>query len=319
VTERVLYLALGTGEAAGLSVVARDLAGANGSVAALAYSTDLSPSENPPADRVYHATSSGFDPSRSDHLGAAVGAGARAFQASIVLSGPTKLEREALARAGALLGGPTVTGVRSTHLGPECLEVSRDLLSGNATAVERISSRPALLSLSTIPEGPEVRSGSTRPPERVPISAELPSYHFVRISRKPRPAGDVNLEAADRIVSVGRGLQKREDLSVVNALATVLGAAVGCTRPVAAESGWLSDDHWVGLTGHRVRPTLYVAIGISGAAQHLVGMRDSKIVVAINKDANAPIFQQADYQVVGDLYAIVPELTRLLASTTKSS
>ncbi|MGA7861549.1 MAG: electron transfer flavoprotein subunit alpha/FixB family protein, partial [Thermoplasmata archaeon] len=207
-----------------------------------------------------------------------------------------------------------VTGGRSPRLTAEGLEVSRDVLSGNATSVERITTRPMLLSLAVVPGDLGPDQGSRAPADIVPLPVELPSYHFQRISVQPKPAGGVDLEAADRIVSVGRGLQKKDDLVLIDGLATVLGAAVGCTRPLAAESGWLSDEHWVGLTGHRVRPTLYIAIGISGAAQHLVGMRDSRIVVAINKDANAPIFQQADFQVVGDLYAIVPELTRRLAA-----
>jgi electron transfer flavoprotein alpha subunit len=144
--------------------------------------------------------------------------------------------------------------------------------------------------------------------------APFPAPLTERVELRPKPSGGVHLESAERIVTIGRGLQKKEDLALIEALATTLGASVGCTRPLAAEAGWLSDDHWIGLTGHRVKPRLYLAIGVSGAVQHLVGMRDSQTVVAINKDPNAPIFGQADYRVTGDLYALVPALTKALGA-----
>jgi electron transfer flavoprotein alpha subunit len=316
-SERVLIVTWLADERAGLTEVALSLAGQGGTIAELSLQSEVP--AVPPAQRIFRISTSGFDPARSDHGALAIIAATRASGATIVVVGPTKLEREAIARAGAVLGAPSVTGVRSPRVAAEGLEVSRDLLSGNATAVERVLTRPALLSLSALSPGAELASDSGTSTEPEPLSLELPQYHFQRISMHPKPAGGVDLEAADRIVSVGRGLQRKEDLALIEALARQLGAVVGCTRPLAAESGWLSDDHWVGLTGHRVRPTLYLAVGISGAAQHLVGMRDSKVVVAINKDPNAPIFQQADYQVVGDLYSIVPELTRRLSAATGPS
>ncbi len=318
-SERVLVLSPRGGDATGLTAAGRELAGAAGSVAALILGTETPTVRPPGVSRVYAVTVPGFDADRGDHVGAAVVAAVRGFDASIVLAGPTKLDGEALARAGAALDAPTVTGVRSPRPAADGVEVTRDILSGNATATELIPGRPVLLTLTRGPPPSPPSEGPFVGTEVVPLHVELPSYPFRRLSVTPKSAGGANLEAADRIVSVGRGLQKKEDLSLVNGLAAVLGAAVGCTRPLAAESGWLSDDHWVGLTGHRVHPTLYIAIGISGAVQHLVGMRDSKLVVAINKDANAPIFQQADFQVVGDLYAIVPELTRRLAAATTAS
>jgi electron transfer flavoprotein alpha subunit len=316
-TERVLYL--GLSGASDLASVARGLSGPGGSVATLSSIPGARPSTPPEVDQLYEITASGFDPGRADHLATAVVAAARTFDASIVLAGPSKLEREAVARAGALLDAPTITGVRSVRLTGEGLEVSRDLLSGNATSVERASGRPILLSLSVLPKSPSMEPKGQAIPKTLALHVELPTYGLRRLSFTKRTTGGVVLESANRIVSVGRGLERKEDLALILGLAQALGAAVGCTRPIAAESGWLSDDHWVGLTGHRVRPTLYVAVGISGAAQHLVGMRDSKVVVAINKDPNAPIFQQADFQVVGDLYAIVPELTRLLAAAATTT
>ena len=316
-SERVLWVSPGLGESPAFAQAARVLAGRDGRTATL-----MGPSSvvglNDSVDQVYRVSDPGLDTGRGDHLAAAVASAAQAFRASIVLSGPSKVDREALARAAAVLDGQVLTGVRSVQSTSQRLEVSRDLLSGNATSVEVVTSRPALLAFADEPPTPAPPDGPPPPAESVPLSVTLPHYHFRRISMRPKPAHAVDIEAADRIVSVGRGLHRKEDLALIEELAGVLGAAVGCTRPLAAESGWLSDDHWVGLTGHRVRPTLYIAIGISGAAQHLVGMRDAKVVVAINTDPNAPIFGQADFQVVGDLYAIVPALTRCFAGSARA-
>jgi electron transfer flavoprotein alpha subunit len=117
----------------------------------------------------------------------------------------------------------------------------------------------------------------------------------------------VDLGAAGVIVSVGRGIKEKENLPIVEALAQVLGAELAASRPIC-DNGWLPMERQVGSSGQTVSPKMYVAVGISGAIQHLVGMKGSKTVVAINKDENAPIFETADYGVVGDLFEIVPAL-----------
>jgi electron transfer flavoprotein alpha subunit len=117
----------------------------------------------------------------------------------------------------------------------------------------------------------------------------------------------VDLGAASIIVSVGRGIKEKDNLPVVEALAQALGAELAASRPIC-DNGWLPIERQVGSSGQTVSPKMYVAVGISGAIQHLVGMKGSKTVVAINKDENAPIFETADYGVVGDLFEIVPAL-----------
>jgi electron transfer flavoprotein alpha subunit len=117
----------------------------------------------------------------------------------------------------------------------------------------------------------------------------------------------VDLSQAQRIVSVGRGIRTQENLAVAEKLATALGAELAASRPIC-DNGWLPMERQIGSSGQTVAPKLYVALGISGAIQHLVGMKGSRTIVAINKDADAPIFEAADYGIVGDLFEIVPAM-----------
>jgi electron transfer flavoprotein alpha subunit len=117
----------------------------------------------------------------------------------------------------------------------------------------------------------------------------------------------VDLSAAELIVSVGRGIKEAENIALVQELANVLGAELAASRPIC-DAGWLPMERQVGSSGQTVGPKMYMAIGISGAIQHLVGMKGSRTIVAINKDPNAPIFEVADYGIVGDLFQVVPEL-----------
>jgi electron transfer flavoprotein alpha subunit len=118
----------------------------------------------------------------------------------------------------------------------------------------------------------------------------------------------VDLGAADIIVSVGRGIQEKENIAMVEELAQALGAELAASRPIC-DNGWLPMERQVGSSGQTVSPKVYIAVGISGAIQHLVGMKGAKTIVAINKDANAPIFEVADYGIAADLFEVVPALT----------
>ena len=117
----------------------------------------------------------------------------------------------------------------------------------------------------------------------------------------------MDLTAAELIVSVGRGVKEKENIAIVEALAKALGAELAASRPIC-DNGWLPMERQVGSSGQTVSPKLYMAVGISGAIQHLVGMKGAKTIVAINKDPNAPIFEVADYGIVGDLFEVVPAL-----------
>jgi len=126
--------------------------------------------------------------------------------------------------------------------------------------------------------------------------------------KKKEKWSEINIAEADVIVSGGRGLKKAEDFGILAGLAELLGGVVGSSRPLV-DDGWIGKEHQVGFSGNTVKPKLYVACGISGSPQHLAGMRDSDVIIAINSDPSAPIFKLADYGIVGDLYEVVPRLT----------
>jgi electron transfer flavoprotein alpha subunit len=151
-------------------------------------------------------------------------------------------------------------------------------------------------------------AASAPPPETITIELDQSGIR----SRPEEPFREsqraVDLTAADIIVSVGRGIKEKENIAMVQELATALGAELAASRPIC-DSGWLPMERQVGSSGQTVSPKVYIAVGISGAIQHLVGMKGAKTIVAINKDANAPIFEVADYGIVGDLFEVVPALT----------
>jgi electron transfer flavoprotein alpha subunit len=151
-------------------------------------------------------------------------------------------------------------------------------------------------------------------PGAAAVEAFSPSLEAGQIRNKPgelfrESAQTVDLSAAPVIVSVGRGIGEQENIGIVEELAKALGAELAASRPIC-DNGWLPMERQVGSSGQTVSPKLYLAVGISGAIQHLVGMKGSKAVIAINKDENAPIFELADYGVVGDLFEVVPALTK---------
>ena len=132
------------------------------------------------------------------------------------------------------------------------------------------------------------------------------------VSTSVRETEAVDLCAAKRVVSIGRGLAAKEDLALIEGLASALEAEVGCTRPIAEGQAWLARERYIGVSGVMLSPDLFVAVGLSGQIQHMVGAAGAKTIIAINKDKSAPVFKQCDYGIIGDLYDVVPQLTAAL-------
>jgi electron transfer flavoprotein alpha subunit len=202
------------------------------------------------------------------------------------------------------------------HEGPVFV---RQLFQGKLNADYRsVGSGPCFLSIQAGSIRADALQTSDEP---APVEVFTPNLSASQIRTAPSPpfresAHTVDLTAAPVIVSVGRGIREQDNIPLVQALADALGAELAASRPIC-DAGWLPMERQVGSSGQTVSPKLYLAIGISGAIQHLVGMKGSKTVIAINKDENAPIFEVADYGVAADLFEIVPALTKaILAQKT---
>ena len=224
----------------------------------------------------------------------------------VIVGWPTKNNRDVFSRLAGLLDLPLATDVTSVELGEDGVVYTRGVLSERAVAKEKIP-YPALVLINAKVLEPYQSTGAGSV-EEVPL--EQAEIAIVGVERKQ--LSGINLEEAEIIVGVGRGFKKKDDLKLAFELAELLGAQVGASRPIAADYKWLPEDAWIGISGKRVSPKLYIAIGISGAPQHMAGVMNSKIIVAINKDKTAPIFKQADYGVVADLYQFLPVLIKKL-------
>ena len=229
-----------------------------------------------------------------------------------VLIGATKRGKEVAPRLAVRLKLGCVTDAQNLRFENGHTTADRVVWGGNA--ISTVSSQSgAVITIS--PRANEKAAGSSQPEIKI-IDLHRKTRTGKVVGKKPKGSGEVNMKDAEAMVSAGRGFKKKEDLALLNDLASTLHAVIGASRPLTSDLGWMPERRQVGLSGTTVKPKLYVAVGISGQIQHLTGMRDSKLIVAINSDKNAPIFQECDYGVVGDLYLVVPALTKALKSKT---
>lgn len=214
----------------------------------------------------------------------------------------------------ARLGRPLITDVTGVIPGDEPAFV-RPMFQGKLAATVRpVGPSPCFVSVQVGAFRAEaaLRGPSAAPVRTMEVAIEAEAIRQIPEEPFQEAAGTVDLGQAERIVAVGRGIKSREHIAVAEALARALRAEIGASRPIC-DAGWLPMERQIGSSGQTVAPKLYVALGISGAIQHLVGMKGSRTIVAINKDPEAPIFEVADYGIVGDLFEIVPALIAALA------
>jgi electron transfer flavoprotein alpha subunit len=220
--------------------------------------------------------------------------------------------RDFAPKLATALGRVLISDVISQHVVDGALVLVRQLFQGKISADVRFDGEP--------PYFASVQAGAFRADTletgSAPVEKMTPDLKSEQIRTKPlelfrESQRAVDLGAAEIIVSVGRGIKEAENIAIVQRLADALGAELAASRPIC-DSGWLPMERQVGSSGQTVAPKMYLAVGISGAIQHLVGMKGSKTIVAINKDPEAPIFEVADYGIVGDLFEVVPALIEVL-------
>lgn len=253
--------------------------------------------------KVIHVDDAAYKEQLAENVSALVLSMAKDY--SHVLAAATTTGKNFMPRVAALLDVAQISDIIAVESADTFV---RPIYAGNAIAtvhtedaIKVITVRASAFDAAAEEGGAEVITISALP------ASEQASFVSQELTESERP----ELTAADVIISGGRGMQNGDNFALLNGIADKLGAAIGASR-AAVDAGFVPNDMQVGQTGKIVAPQLYIAVGISGAIQHLAGMKDSKIIVAINKDEEAPIFQVADYGLVGDLFEVLPELESAL-------
>jgi len=238
-------------------------------------------------------------------------AAVQAAQPFALLVGATVRGRLIAGRLAARLGTAALTDALELMVDGAALTVRHMVFGGGAVRVDRCVSPIKIvtvgagvfepLPVQNLVQGKIDRIGWVDSPQQA-----------VLVERRERGSSAVNLSAARRVVCPGRGVKQQEDLGMIEQLSAALNAEMACTRPLAEGLNWLPRERYIGISGAMIKPDLYMGIGVSGQAQHTIGMSESRVVVAINKDSTAPLVAQSDYAVAGDLYQVVPALIAAL-------
>jgi electron transfer flavoprotein alpha subunit len=261
------------------------------------------------ADAVITATHPAFARYAPEGYAQLIAARARAGGYDAVVLPASATGRDLAPRVAAKLGVPLAADVTDVAVADGAIIAIRPVYAGKALLKVKVTARPAVLSLrpSAFTPVERARAGTA---ESASVEAPERGGRVVVREVKAAAAGTLDVGEAPIVISGGRGLREPANFKLLEELARAFGgkAAVGASRAVV-DAGWRPHADQVGQTGKTVSPTLYVAVGLSGAIQHLAGMRTSKVIVAINRDKDAPIFKVADYGIVGDLFEVVPKLT----------
>ncbi|KPV65131.1 MAG: electron transfer flavoprotein subunit YdiR [Candidatus Bathyarchaeota archaeon BA1] len=261
------------------------------------------------ANRVYAVDHPSFKGLYAEPYVSALADLSQRYKPEILLIGSTRRGKEIASRLATRL---------ETGCVPDCVQLEIDeqgrlmmgrvVYGGNAIATEICRVKPQIATVP--PRAFERLERRDRRGEVVEVDAKLEEPRTEIVEMKGIEAAKVKIEEARVVVAGGRGIARKEDFKILDELAHTLGGQVAYTRPLVEDRKWFTE--WIGLSGHKIKPALYIGCGISGVIQHVAGIRDSQIIVAINKDPEAPIFEVADYIIVGDLYEIVPALLAII-------
>ena len=229
----------------------------------------------------------------------------------ILLIRSSRLGKETAGRAAQKLQAGCITDAIGLNVKGQDLVVDRYALGGNTISSEIIKTKKKIISI--MPRTFEAQKSPVQGKfEKVDL--KIPPQRLQLVERRKKLGESVNIESAETLVCVGKGISNKEDLTMMTELSTLLKGELGCTRALSSDYHWISEDRMVGISGKRCKPKLNVSVGVSGQIQHTVGVMSSKLIVAINKDKEAPIFKIADYGIVGDLYQVVPKLIQKIKS-----
>ncbi|MGI6226302.1 MAG: electron transfer flavoprotein subunit alpha/FixB family protein [Peptococcales bacterium] len=236
---------------------------------------------------------------------------AQAQKPALILVGASRRGKDLAAQIAALLDSPCVTECKSIEFDGTKAVLKRVVYGGLAEKSVECQDFPVVVTIAGRTFDKWEEKDSSRSGEISELTLPVESKVKV-IERRPKAQESVNINDAQVVVGVGRGFSQESELQIAEDLAQALNGVVACSRPIAEDLHWLPEDRYIGISGQVIKPSLYLAAGISGQVQHVYGIRDAKTIVAIDKNENAPIFQVADYYIVGDLKEVLPALTEVV-------
>jgi electron transfer flavoprotein alpha subunit len=260
------------------------------------------------ATKIYVADDEGLAAYSSEGYTDTLAAFVGKIEPAIILVGATAMGKDLAARLAARLGVGLASDCTALEIDGGRLLATRPIFAGKALARVKLNGDPQMATVRpNVLAAPEPDAAAVATVE--PVAAVVDNVRATVVDIVGAGEGEIDVAEADIIVSGGRGVAGPEGFAPISSLAKTLGAAVGASR-AAVDAGWIEHSHQVGQTGKTVTPNLYIACGISGAIQHLAGMKTSKAIVAVNKDPEAPIFKVANYGIIGDLFEVVPLLEK---------
>lgn len=225
----------------------------------------------------------------------------------LILVGASKRGHDLAAQTAALIDAPLFTDGRNIKADGSHITAETLMYGGSAVKTVSTEAPTVLVTIGEKDYAPAPETGAAK-------ASLSPAAGPAVTARRHRPAQSVNLGEAARIVGVGRGFSEEADLAAARELAAALGAEVACSRPIAEFFKWMPEECYIGISGQVLKPALYMAVGISGQAQHVFGVRDAKVIVSVNKDAECPMHHNADYYIVGDWKEVIPALVKAAAN-----